>query len=96
MQQPMRVVERVRSLGCRVSLGGMGKPEVSEPTVRQVAQITETECRLCGARVAGLNNRYACNLCGWVNHWSEGTSALPTASDDPDQQGAKPRRRRTP
>lgn len=48
------------------------------------AQITETECRNCGAQVNGLNNRYACGLCGWVNHWAEGTSELPTLEDDPD------------
>lgn len=50
------------------------------------AEITSTECRGCGAQVSGLNNRYACSLCGWTNHWSEGSSDLPTAEDDPDYE----------
>ncbi|NMI57111.1 MULTISPECIES: hypothetical protein [unclassified Streptomyces] len=48
------------------------------------AEITATECRECGAEVHGLNGRYACGLCGWVNHWSQGSTALPRAEDDPD------------
>ncbi|WP_435849264.1 hypothetical protein [Streptomyces lavendulocolor] len=47
-------------------------------------EITHTDCRACGAAVSGLNGRYACGVCGWVNAWSEGHSALPTAADDPD------------
>ncbi|MGW2044622.1 hypothetical protein ACWCPF_05495 [Streptomyces sp. NPDC001858] len=50
-------------------------------------EITKTECRQCGADVHGLNGRYACGLCGWVNHWSEGYGNLPTAEDDPDHPG---------
>lgn len=45
-------------------------------------EITTTGCRGCGAEIAGLNGRYAC-ACGWVNHWSEGHSELPTG-EDPD------------
>ncbi|MFF8293549.1 hypothetical protein ACF068_30670 [Streptomyces sp. NPDC016309] len=45
-------------------------------------EITHTDCRACGAAVSGLNGRYACGVCGWVNAWSEGHSALPTAADD--------------
>lgn len=48
-------------------------------------EITTTDCRRCGAEVSGLNNRYACALCGWVNHGSEGATRLPCADDDPDR-----------
>ncbi|MEU1474506.1 hypothetical protein [Streptomyces sp. NPDC005760] len=51
------------------------------------SEITTTDCRQCGAEVSGLNNRYACSYCGWVNHWSEGSSTLPTAQEDPDYPG---------
>ncbi|MFI5620525.1 hypothetical protein [Streptomyces sp. NPDC051567] len=47
-------------------------------------EITETECRRCGTRIAGINGRYACPPCGWVNDHSEGHSPLPTADEDPD------------
>lgn len=50
-------------------------------------QITTTDCRGCGAQVSGLNNRYACSHCGWVNHWSEGSNTLPSAEDDVDYPG---------
>ncbi|MBK3569851.1 hypothetical protein JHN47_39815 [Streptomyces sp. MBT62] len=50
-------------------------------------EITTSECRECGAEVSGLNGRYACGLCGWVNHWAEGDGELPTAQDDPDWPG---------
>ncbi|MFI5759267.1 hypothetical protein [Streptomyces sp. NPDC051569] len=46
-------------------------------------QITASECRGCGSRIAGLDGRYACGVCGWSNHWSEGHRELPTAADDP-------------
>nr|WP_244883643.1 hypothetical protein [Streptomyces zhihengii] len=48
------------------------------------SEITRTECRRCGTSIRGVNGRYACSLCGWVNHWSEGHNELPTAADDPD------------
>ncbi len=51
------------------------------------AEITTTDCRQCGAQVSGLNNRYACSYCGWVNHWAEGSNTLPSAEDDPDHPG---------
>ncbi|WP_079405344.1 hypothetical protein [Streptomyces sp. 3211] len=47
-------------------------------------QITEAECRRCGTLIAGLDGRYACGVCGWSNHWSEGHTDLPTAADDVD------------
>ncbi|MEU0038461.1 hypothetical protein [Streptomyces sp. NPDC006333] len=52
------------------------------------AEITATECHDCGAQVHGLNGRYACGLCGWVNHWSQGSTTLPRAEDDPDYPGS--------
>lgn len=51
------------------------------------AEITMTECRECGVQVYGLNGRYACGVCGWVNHWSQGHTVLPRAEDDPDHPG---------
>ncbi|GHE98062.1 hypothetical protein GCM10018785_72930 [Streptomyces longispororuber] len=51
------------------------------------AEITRTECKQCGSEVSGLNGRFACTLCGWCNHWSEGHSELPAAEDDPDYPG---------
>ncbi|SCF88124.1 hypothetical protein GA0115259_104141, partial [Streptomyces sp. MnatMP-M17] len=34
--------------------------------------------------IAGLDGRYSCGVCGWVNHHSEGHRPLPRAEDDPD------------
>nr|WP_239105766.1 hypothetical protein [Streptomyces sp. SID8014] len=50
-------------------------------------QITFTSCRQCGAEVAGLDGRYACGVCGWVNRYDEGHRVLPAAEDDPDYPG---------
>ncbi|MFF3139690.1 DUF6415 family natural product biosynthesis protein [Streptomyces mirabilis] len=61
-------------------------PEV-EATAGCGSEITTTGCRDCGAEVHGLNGRYACGLCGWVNHWSQGDTELPGAEDDPDFPG---------
>ncbi|MET9426715.1 hypothetical protein [Streptomyces sp. NPDC003036] len=47
-------------------------------------EITETDCERCGTRIAGLTGRYACGACGWVNHWSQGHTDLPSARDDLD------------
>ncbi|MGW2936906.1 hypothetical protein ACWDA7_34795 [Streptomyces sp. NPDC001156] len=55
-------------------------------------EITRTTCGGCGALVEGLNERYSCTVCGWVNQWDDSTSPLPAAEDDPDYPG--PRRRR--
>lgn len=59
-------------------------PEITNTSagVQGGVQITTTICRTCGARVDGLNNRYACGLCGWANHWAEGSAPLPTLQDD--------------
>ncbi|MGI5484547.1 hypothetical protein [Streptomyces lavendofoliae] len=56
--------------------------------VAQTPEITTTECRACGAAVSGLDGRYACGVCGWVNAWSEGHGVLPTAEQDPDHPGS--------
>ena len=45
-------------------------------------EITTTDCRRCGTQIYGVNGRYACGACGWVNDWSEGHTELPTAADD--------------
>ncbi|MGW3839674.1 hypothetical protein ACWD9X_14125 [Streptomyces sp. NPDC005075] len=45
-------------------------------------EITRTDCVQCGTEVHGIDGRYACPLCTWVNHWSAGNGALPTESDD--------------
>jgi ribosomal protein L37E len=45
-------------------------------------EITRTDCRQCGTEVHGIAGRYACAGCGWVNHWAEGDSDLPSESDD--------------
>ncbi|MFJ6739847.1 hypothetical protein ACIQOU_13185 [Streptomyces sp. NPDC091279] len=45
-------------------------------------EITHTECRQCGSSISGVNGRYACGHCGWVNHWSEGHTSLPAEDED--------------
>ncbi|MFF4322358.1 hypothetical protein [Streptomyces sp. NPDC001568] len=47
-------------------------------------ELTEAECRRCGTYIAGLDGRYACGVCGWVNDHSEGHRRLPRADEDPD------------
>ncbi|MFF8386938.1 hypothetical protein [Streptomyces kanasensis] len=47
-------------------------------------EITTTMCKACGSQVSGLNGRYACGVCGWVNNWAEGHTRLPTADEDPN------------
>ncbi|WP_406347278.1 hypothetical protein [Streptomyces sp. NBC_00648] len=58
-----------------------------EPATAFAPEITHAECRQCGTRVAGLDGRYACGVCGWTNDWSEGHRPLPRAEDDPDFPG---------
>ncbi|MFD5848365.1 hypothetical protein [Streptomyces chartreusis] len=45
-------------------------------------EITTTGCRTCGTEVAGINGRYACGSCGWVNSWQEGHTELPAGEPD--------------
>jgi len=47
-----------------------------EPAATEL-EVTRTDCRQCGTEIFGIDGRYACPLCGWVNHWSEGNSDLP-------------------
>ncbi|MFE3600436.1 hypothetical protein ACFXP3_03095 [Streptomyces sp. NPDC059096] len=61
-----------------------GEPVPGPPGVDEGPQITYAECRRCGTQIAGLDGRYSCGVCGWVNHHSEGHRALPTAEDDTD------------
>lgn len=62
-------------------------PAAAEPDLTaEIPEITYAECRQCGTQIAGLNGRYACGVCGWVNHWSEGHSDLPTAPPEDDDR----------
>ncbi|MFI5861194.1 hypothetical protein [Streptomyces sp. NPDC051546] len=63
-------------------------PEAADSTLTAL-EITETDCRRCGTQIAGINGRYACGPCGWVNDYSEGHSPLPTAADDLDAPQAR-------
>lgn len=68
---------------------GTWPPEVepvTAPEPEDGPQITYAECRKCGTQIAGLDGRYSCGVCGWVNHHSEGHRPLPTAAEDPDMQ----------
>ncbi|WP_424214090.1 hypothetical protein ACN20G_19570 [Streptomyces sp. BI20] len=77
-----------------------GRPPAVEPeevearTPLRAPEITESECRRCGTLIAGLDGRYACGVCGWVNDHSEGHHRLPRADEDPDRP--RVRRRRPP
>lgn len=66
------------------------RPESTAPL--PAPELTEAECRRCGTYIAGLDGRYACGVCGWVNDHSEGHRRLPRAAEDPDRP-AKGRRR---
>ncbi|MFE9484473.1 hypothetical protein ACFYNM_38575 [Streptomyces spororaveus] len=55
-------------------------------------ELTEAECRRCGTYIAGLDGRYACGVCGWVNDHSEGHRRLPRADEDPDRPSRGRRR----
>ena len=59
------------------------------PATDTGTEITRTDCQQCGTEVYGIEGRYACALCGWVNHWSEGHQALPPEHEDPDYPGAQ-------
>ncbi|WP_236710558.1 hypothetical protein [Streptomyces sp. 150FB] len=65
-----------------------------EPGIRPAddtgPEITYAECRQCGTLIAGLDGRYSCGVCGWVNHHSEGHRALPRAEDDADHATGGP------
>ncbi|GGP96183.1 hypothetical protein [Streptomyces roseolilacinus] len=61
------------------------EPEREPATATQTTpEITTTMCSACGSQVSGLNGRYACGVCGWVNNWAEGHTALPHAGEDRD------------
>ncbi|KOU54347.1 hypothetical protein ACWGCI_35205 [Streptomyces sp. NPDC054949] len=71
-------------------------PPRDEQPPLSALEITETECRKCGTLIAGLNGRYACPLCGWVNDHADSDAALPTAEDDSDHPAKRRRRTRRP
>lgn len=53
--------------------------------------ITTTLCQTCGTEIAGVNGRYSCGNCGWVNHWSQGDTELPPLPDlDDESTGQHP------
>lgn len=62
----------------------------SEPAAAIGPEITYAECRQCGTLIAGLDGRYSCGVCGWVNHHSEGHRILPRAEDDPGRPPGDP------
>ncbi|MFD7628088.1 hypothetical protein ACFV7Q_18970 [Streptomyces sp. NPDC059851] len=68
-------------------------PSDSTTQPLRAPEITEAECRRCGTYIAGLDGRYACGVCGWVNDHSEGHRRLPRADEDPDRP---PKGRRRP
>ncbi|AXE26117.1 hypothetical protein C0216_24005 [Streptomyces globosus] len=64
------------------------EPSAADPAPLPAPEITEAECRRCGTYIAGLDGRYACGVCGWVNDHSEGHRRLPRADEDPDRPPA--------
>ena len=55
------------------------KPPKPDTMIRE---LTVRDCPKCGVTVTGVNGRYACTACGWVNHWSEGNTPLPSSSGE--------------
>jgi len=64
----------------------LSAPETATAAAEFLAaqEITTTDCRQCSSQISGVNGRYACGNCGWVSHWAEGHTELPTGDDDPD------------
>ncbi|MFJ7330718.1 hypothetical protein ACIQVN_31270 [Streptomyces cyaneofuscatus] len=56
-------------------------PRPTEPVTEHTEhpEITYIGCARCGTQIAGLDGRYACSGCGWVNEWTEGHRPLPGA-----------------
>ncbi|WP_223837893.1 hypothetical protein [Streptomyces venezuelae] len=69
-------------------------PESTAPL--PAPELTEAECRRCGTLIAGLDGRYACGVCGWVNDHSEGHRRLPRADEDPDVPRGRRKRKQPP
>jgi ribosomal protein L37E len=59
-----------------------GQPQTPAVEFLASQEITTTDCRRCGTQVSGVNGRYSCSACGWVNDWSEGHTELPGADVD--------------
>lgn len=67
------------------------QPRTAEAADRAAAflagrTITTTLCQTCGTEIAGINGRYSCGNCGWVNHWSQGDTELPPLPDLDDAE----------
>ncbi|MFG2296624.1 hypothetical protein [Streptomyces sp. NPDC048603] len=75
-------------------LRGAATPETTAPL--PAPELTESECRRCGTLIAGLDGRYACGVCGWVNDHSEGHRRLPRADEDPDRPRGRRKRNTNP
>ncbi|MGW3335142.1 hypothetical protein ACWDF9_31920 [Streptomyces rubiginosohelvolus] len=54
-------------------------PSSPEEAATEHPEITFIGCARCGTLIAGLDGRYACSGCGWVNEWTEGHRPLPEA-----------------
>jgi len=61
----------------------------AEP-VTEHPEITYIGCARCGTQIAGLDGRYACSGCGWVNEWTEGHRPLPAAGRRRPQAAPRP------
>ncbi|MER6636339.1 hypothetical protein AB0N56_11210 [Streptomyces microflavus] len=61
----------------------------AEP-VAEHPEITYIGCARCGTQIAGLDGRYACSGCGWVNEWTEGHRPLPAAGRRRPQPAPRP------
>ncbi|WP_411082975.1 hypothetical protein [Streptomyces sp. cmx-18-6] len=61
-----------------LAAGPEPRPTCSEPQTEH-PEITYIGCARCGTQIAGLDGRYACSGCGWVNEWTEGHRPLPTS-----------------
>ncbi len=55
------------------------RPPADGEAATEHPDITYIGCARCGTLIAGLDGRYACSGCGWVNEWTEGHRPLPGA-----------------
>ncbi|PCG83030.1 hypothetical protein CIB93_26630 [Streptomyces sp. WZ.A104] len=66
-----------RFAGGAPSTGPEERPPAEAAT--EHPEITYIGCARCGTQIAGLDGRYACSGCGWVNQWTDGHRPLPAA-----------------
>lgn len=74
VQQPVRLGIRDYTDAPSGTLRSMA--EQKPPAAYRPPEITYIGCAQCGTQIAGLDGRYACPGCGWVNDWSEGHTPL--------------------